>query len=531
MRRAREDSHTAVATRPLAHRAGFPELVERIPRGLGFWLLESTQRAEPLGRFSFAGADPYLVMAAWGRRVALWPRRRVRADLPERPALRRGDPLEWLRGLLPPRPPDGEAGAGALPFVGGVVLALGYELAEQLEPVELPGRDDLGAPDLFALFVDRLLAYDHAAERAWVCTLGFADRADRARLRAERLADRLAAGTERGENPLAEGPIARAGEAKPGAVIGRGARSAAELRAPVPPVALRDAATGISLQAFFDEAAYAKAVQELLERIAAGDVYQANLTHRLDALFEDDPWRLYTELRRRNPAPFAAYLPLPTSTSGWDVGVTVVGSSPERFLRVDREGGVEARPMKGTRPRGDEPETDRARAAALAASPKDRAENLMIVDLLRNDLGRVCAVGSVEVPELMRIEPYATVWQMVSVVTGRLGAGRTGIDLLRAAFPPGSMTGAPKLAAMRLLARLEPVRRGVYSGALGYLDVRGGADLGVVIRTALVRPGMASIHVGGGIVADSTPAGEWQESLDKARALLDAIAATRDGFG
>jgi para-aminobenzoate synthetase component 1 len=193
------------------------------------------------------------------------------------------------------------------------------------------------------------------------------------------------------------------------------------------------------------------------------------------------------------------------------------------LLSSDRR--VESRPIKGTRPRGADPVSDRAEKQALRTSEKDRAENLMIVDLVRNDLGRVCETGSVQVPELMRIEPYATVFQMVSTVRGRLRSDRDVFDLVRATFPPGSMTGAPKLAAMAILDCLEPVRRGIYSGALGFLDLRGGAGLSVVIRTVLLKNGRAYVHSGGGIVADSQPAAEWRETEDKARVLLAAIAA------
>jgi len=221
-------------------------------------------------------------------------------------------------------------------------------------------------------------------------------------------------------------------------------------------------------------------------------------------------------LRRLSPAPFAAYLELPE--------VAVAGSSPERFLKLEADGRVESRPIKGTRPRGPTPETDELLAAELAASAKDRAENLMIVDLVRNDLGRVCRIGSIAVPELMAIESYATVFQMVSTVTGRLRPDCDATDLIRAAFPPGSMTGAPKIAAMRILDAIEPVRRGIYSGAIGYLDARGGADLAVVIRTLLVKDGRAYLHAGGAVVADSDPVAEYIESLDKARALLAAVA-------
>jgi anthranilate/para-aminobenzoate synthase component I len=237
--------------------------------------------------------------------------------------------------------------------------------------------------------------------------------------------------------------------------------------------------------------------------------------------FEGSALALYRSLRRENPAPFAAYLELPD--------VCVVGSSPERFLKLAPDRGVESRPIKGTRPRGATPDRDAALAEALVTSPKDRAENLMIVDLVRNDLGRVCETGSVRVPELMQVEAYATVFQLVSTVVGRLRSDRDAVDLVRACFPPGSMTGAPKIAAMRIAGALEPVRRGIYSGAIGYLDVRGGLDLSVVIRSLLVKAGRAYLHVGGAVVADSDPRAEYEETLDKARALRAALERARRG--
>jgi aminodeoxychorismate synthase component I len=503
---------TAVAVREIARSPGWIDLVETLRSTPGFWLLESALPSPGLGRFDFAGAHPYLTVQAFGRRTELRPLRATREDLPHRPCVSFGDPLETLRGLCPPAP--AELPAEAPPFVGGAVGWCGYELSAQLEAVAFRGLDDLGAPDLCWAFVDRVLAFDRETDQLVACALGFGRDRRRARNAAERAADALAERVTRGHpDPFVpcETPTAAS------------SRGSLAQRRPSPPVQLRDPETGLALHAFFDASAYVKTVAQVKERIAAGDVYQANLTHRLDVRFQGDPWRLYTMLRRCNPAPFAAFL----SSSG----LAVVGSSPESFLRLRPDRWVESRPMKGTRPRGRTPEGDRALERELAVSSKDRAENLMIVDLMRNDLGRVCEVGSVHVPELMSVEAYATVFQMVSRVAGRLRRDADAFDLLRAAFPPGSMTGAPKIAAMKLLARLEPVRRGVYSGTLGYLDVRGSADLSVVIRTVLVRDGIASLHVGGGIVADSDPVGEWRESLDKARALLDAIALARRGGG
>jgi para-aminobenzoate synthetase component 1 len=478
----------ALARRPLAS-ADPLALFESLRREPLPWLLESALTEHPLARFSFAGADPWAVLRAWAGsgagRVELEVRRAARPDLA--PGLHTGasDPLELARALLAPRPDCGEE--LAIPFAGGAVGFVGYELAQLFDRIELRAEDDLGLPDLVLLFVDRLVAVD--AERSEACALGlgFGATPGEARARAQAAADAQAERVAR--RPAVRAPRRRErASGRPAALAGP-----------------------------FDERRYARAVEAILERIAAGDVYQACLAQRLEAPFDDDPYALYRALRRTNPAPFAAFLELPE--------LAIVGSSPERFLRLDPGGAVESRPIKGTRPRGATPEVDTRLQRDLVGSVKDRAENLMIVDLVRNDLGRVCETGSVRVPELYRLETFASVHQLVSVVQGRLRAGCDVFDLLRAAFPPGSMTGAPKLAAMRVLDALEPVRRGPYAGALGWLDARGGADLSVLIRTALVRGGRAYVHAGGGVVADSDPGAEWRESLDKAQALRAALTA------
>jgi para-aminobenzoate synthetase component 1 len=459
-------------------------------RGQGFaWLLDSAARDPRLGRFSFVGADPYLVVQAWGSEARLDCRRDVRGDLAPGRTDCVADPLDLVRSLLPPAPAAEEL---AVPFVGGAVGYFGYELASRIEAISLGAPDDLGLPDLALLFIDRLVAIDHLDDRAFAIGLGFAED--------DTQADRNARSASRAMACLAQGAPAQADP--------HASNSEAS-----PPVVL----TPLGLETFFQEDSYADAVDETLQEIAAGNVYQANLTHRMDlGIPGADSFDLYRELRALNPAPFAAYLELPEAT--------VLCSSPERFLKLDDDRGVESRPIKGTRPRGVTRDEDTRLAEALRTSEKDRAENLMIVDLVRNDLGRVCEIGSVAVPELMAIEAYATVFQMVSTVTGCLRSDRDAIDLLRASFPPGSMTGAPKLAAMELIDRLEPVRRGVYSGGLGYLDVRGGLDLAVVIRTLIVENERAHLHVGSGIVADSDPVAEYRETLDKAQALLAALA-------
>ncbi|MFQ5418468.1 MAG: aminodeoxychorismate synthase component I [Myxococcota bacterium] len=468
---------TACASRPVVSDDGLPDLFERLRMRPYPWLLDSALPSERLGRASFAGADPYLVMRANGSRVRLDCLRAERPGLTPGCSVFEADPLDVLRALLPRASSPANAA-----FAGGAVGYLGYELSDQIEPIGLGGVDDLAFPDLCLLFVDRVLAQDGTTGELTVHALGFAADDGAARARAEEAAEEFTA-------QLAE-PVS----ASPRRVL---------RRAPAAP------------HAFFDSTTYAKAVSVAKQEIAAGNAYQVCLTHREERDFRGDPWDFYRRLRTENPAPFASYLELPEGV--------IASTSPERFLRLSAGGEVESRPIKGTRPRGAEASEDRTNRQRLACSAKDRAENLMIVDLVRNDLGRVCEHGSVEVPELMVIESYASVHQMVSTVRGRLRADCDAVDLLRATFPPGSMTGAPKIAAMKILDRLEPVRRGVYSGALGYVDVRGGLDLCVVIRTALLCDGRAYVHSGGGIVSDSDPHGEYREACDKARPLLAAL--------
>jgi len=413
--------------------------------------------------------------------------------------------LSAVRALLPPKPAAIDGASPDFPFAGGAVGYFGYELAGQLPPVragvgECEGREAgleaLALPDLVLLFVDRLLAIDLSSRRGGAIGLGFAEDLRSARMRAERASCEIdrCAGAAPADSPV-RGEDTLPMEADP-----------------------------IGLRATLDAEAYVKAVDAIGCEIEAGNVYQANLTYRMEMpIGRADPWTVYRELRALNPAPFAAFLELPE--------VAILSSSPERFLALDAEGSVESRPIKGTRPRGETPAADRDLARELAASAKDRAENLMIVDLVRNDLGRVCEPGSIEVPELMTIECHPTVFQMVSTVTGRLAPGRDALDLVSASFPPGSMTGAPKIAAMQIIERLGPVPRGVYSGALGYLDVRGGLDLSVVIRTVLIREGRAYVQVGGAIVADSEALAEYRETRDKARAPLAAVARVVNSEG
>jgi para-aminobenzoate synthetase component 1 len=495
------------------------------------WLLDSGGApgapSAQLARYSFAGADPYLVVRCYGNRCEFSRLREVASNTQFEDEVVIGDPLEVMRDLMPdPASFAGlvEALPQAPPFLGGAVSCLGYELGESCEPVHLNNRDDFGLADLVLLLVDRLLVVDHLDGRSYAVGLGFGDDAPDAQRRSDEAASAIeeAVATTLDRKTLGLKTLDREE---------RAGRSVNLNRCPVRlPDRNQILASSIprGARASLDESEYRSAVREIREEITRGNVYQANLTRRIDLSCNSDTeqagkilsdrdraWNLYRAMRRLTPAPFAAYIELPE--------VTIASSSPERYLSLSRERMVESRPIKGTRRRGICASEDSQLAKELAESEKDRAENLMIVDLVRNDLGRVCEVGSIEVPELMSIEAYATVFQMVSTVRGRLLADCDRSDLIRASYPPGSMTGAPKIAAMKIIDRLENVRRGFYSGAIGYMDIAGGLDLSVVIRTLLVRDGKIHIHGGGAVVSDSDPIEEYLESVDKVRALLAAV--------
>ena len=386
--------------------------------------------------------------------------------------------------------------AGLPPFQGGAAGLFSYDLGRSLERLPRPKADEFGVPASAVGFNDVVVAFDHAAGRAWIISQGFPQ--VEPSLRECRAAQRIA----QVRDWIAE-------SAAP-AIIGarRSDRTIANPspQHPIPGV------PGVTSN--FCEDGYLRAVQRAIEYIGAGDVFQVNLSQRLLAPARDDSMALYRRLRRCNPAPFAGY---------FDAGeFQIVSASPERFLRV-RQREVETRPIKGTRPRYGDAAVDRAAEAELLASEKDRAENVMIVDLMRNDLARVCEARSVRVGQLCGVEAYRHVLHLVSSVHGRLRDGRSLVDLLRAAFPGGSITGAPKIRAMEIIAELEPTARGAYCGSLGYLGFDGSMDLSILIRTITAGRGWWQFPVGGGIVADSTPEQEYEETWHKAEGLLRAL--------
>jgi para-aminobenzoate synthetase component 1 len=368
------------------------------------------------------------------------------------------------------------------PFQGGLAGFVGYDYGQVLEHVPAARTDDLDLPDVLLGFYDWVISWDHQAGRAWLVSTGLpalrAEGAGRAAKRADQ-------------------------------VLGLLATPAAAL----PDQAPADAAAR-PLHSTFTRDEYLAAVARVREYILAGDLFQANISQRFDAPLRGTPFALYRRLRARSPAAYAAWL---------DAGsFQLLSASPERFLRLD-DRAVETRPIKGTRPRSPDPARDASLAAELVASAKDRAENVMIVDLLRNDLSRVCRPGTVRATELLALERHPTVHHLVSTVAGELEEGRDAFDLFRAAFPGGSITGAPKLRAMEIIAELEPTRRAAYCGSIGYVSVTGDMDTSIVIRTFLASRGRVWFQAGGGIVADSDPAAEYDETLDKARALIESL--------
>jgi len=442
-------------------------------------LLDSATHPDQVGRHTFLTADPATVVRSKGALTqqlggGRWTR--VAAD-----------PVAHVGALLEPF--AAEPVAGLPPFQGGAAGYVGYDWGAQLERVPRTRYDDVAIPDVMLGLYDWVIAWDHETERAWVISTGMPEQRT---ARPERAARRLAFVKERLAERRSGGPDAGGLPARQKYAV-----APADPQRPDRPAAPSYSVPDVpGVRSNFTRAGYLDAVARVIEYVYAGDIFQANL------------WQ-------RNPAPFAADL---------DFGqVVVASSSPERFLRVDDGRRVETRPIKGTRPRGVGPEHDAALALALAESDKDMAENVMIVDLLRNDLSRVCQPGTVRVPELFALEHYQTVHHLVSTVVGELAPGHDALDLLRAAFPGGSITGAPKVRAMQIIAELEPTQRAVYCGSIGYVSITGALDTSIVIRTYLVVGRDVYFQVGGGIVADSDPAQEYRETLDKARGLIAAL--------
>jgi para-aminobenzoate synthetase component 1 len=467
--------------------------------------LDSATPGTRLGRYSFLTADPVAVVVGKGEQTicARGPGSVVRNGHRDGP----GDVLAQVAAILGPHRRDPVEGLP--PFQGGAAGYLAYDWGRVLERLPPSRYDDLALPDAVLGIYDWVIAWDHRASRAWLISTGIPEtdedaRSRRAKDRAAEVIARLHSDSGANVVTFAQGEPNKA-------------RPTSADSAPSYPVEGGWWDTRLDVRSSFTYGGYLDAVRRVREYILAGDIFQTNLSQRFEAPLTEPPWDLYRRMRVRNAAPFAAFFEAPE--------VSIVSASPERFLCVDDAGHVETRPIKGTMPRGFGPEHDGALGQALSESAKDRAENLMIVDLMRNDLSRVCSPGTVRVPELFALEHYATVHHLVSTVVGQLAPGRDALDLLRAAFPGGSITGAPKVRAMEIIAELEPSQRSVYCGSLGYCSVTGALDTSIAIRTVIAPAGRGRAYfgAGGGIVADSDPEQEYRETLHKARGMIDAL--------
>jgi para-aminobenzoate synthetase component 1 len=475
-----------------------PELFELIKDRPYSFFLDSGMDPQRLGRYSFLGSEPFLVMNNRGSEITL-----IRGQEHE---VQHGNPFDTIGKLLEVYKLD--HCPAPVPFPGGAVGYFSYDLCHFIERLPSTTIDDLKLPESYFAFYDTIVAFDHLEKKTYLVATGFPEmeegqRLRRARMRLEELKDWLC--PSHSVIAVSRSPEQNEGKAKQScdrdcfvATAPRNDRQGKE----------------IMLKSNFTPEEYSKAVNRVREYIAAGDVFQVNLSQRFEADLKIPPYELYKRLRTVNPAPFASYLNFP--------GVAIVSASPERFLKVQSDL-VETRPIKGTRPRGRDSVEDERLTHELTHSTKDRAENVMIVDLERNDLGRVCHYGTVKVTELAILETFPTVFHLTSTIMGRLRRGKSNIDLLKATFPGGSITGAPKVRAMEIIDELEPTKRSVYTGSIGYLSFNEDMDINIVIRTFLIKEGKAYFQVGGGIIYDSDPEAEYMETLDKARALILAL--------
>ncbi|NLO74546.1 MAG: anthranilate synthase component I, partial [candidate division WS1 bacterium] len=485
------------------------------------FLLESVAGGENIARYSYLATAPYQVFASKEREVTI-----TRGERVEKTALPEGqDPLDVLAGLLKeyrfvPLP-------GWERFAGGAVGYLGYDLVRFFEELPEENPDDLGLPDCQLMFADTMVVFDHVMHRARVVTnahvtgdpqAAYWEALKRIDAVVEQLRKPLGSAT-----PVAsrESRVASAAPTPGGAAGGEGQGELGKGGSAVGPRLRRVPADPTALPSTMTRAQHEAAVLKAKEYIAAGDIIQVVLSHRMQAQVEVAPFDLYRALRAINPSPYMFYL------SFGDL--KIIGASPEILVTEDR-GEVVTRPIAGTRRRGQTEEEDQALEQELLADAKERAEHIMLVDLHRNDLGRVCVPGTVQVDELMVVERYSHVMHLVSNVRGKLAPEKDQFDLLRATFPAGTLSGAPKIRAMEIIEELEPVRRGPYGGAIGYFSFSGSMDTAITLRTMVMKGDRVYIQAGGGIVADSEPAKEYQETLMKAGALLDALRFAEEGL-
>lgn len=426
--------------------------------------LESQKDPEKLGRYSFIMSEPFLVLKSKGESIEV-----LENDIKTTVS---GDPFDILQEYLDKYKTKTKS---PIPFTGGAAGYLSYDLCHHVEDLPVNVVDDVNIPDLFLGFYDGILAVDHLENKKYLIAHSFREDASHIIKKLELKIDKKIEETE--------------------------------------DIIIRE--LDIDFHSNMDEEYYHNSIGRVKDYISSGDIYQINFTQRFECLLNKSPYTLYERLRETNPAPFATYMNFGDGE--------IVCSSPERFIQV-KDGFIETRPIKGTIARGGTPEEDKRNRESLENSEKDRSELLMIVDLERNDIGKISEAGSVEVTELFHIEEYSTVFQQVATVSGKIKQEITTKDILKATFPGGSITGAPKIRAMEIIDELEQTSRNIYTGSIGYIGFDGNIDLNIVIRTVLCKEGRAYFQVGGGIVWDSHSESEYQESLLKGKALKEALS-------
>ncbi|OGO77860.1 MAG: aminodeoxychorismate synthase, component I [Clostridiales bacterium GWB2_37_7] len=427
------------------------------------FLLDSSMLSDKLGRYTFMGSRPFMVFKSKNQNITITENNITKSLI--------GNPFEILKELLAKYK---TIDTYAIPFLGGAVGFFAYDMGHHIERLPRTAIDDVDIPDAWFGFYDSIVAVDHHSKDTYIIANGINKKAE---LALEELKTKL--------KGLSEMDLTN----RPGVACSE-------------------------IQSNFTKEGYMKAVQNIKDYIRSGDIYQANLTQRFKCYTEESAFNIYSRLRQLNPAPFACYINFGEGD--------ILSSSPERFIKIqDRM--IETRPIKGTMPRGNTVEEDKANKEALLSSEKDKSELLMIVDLERNDLGKVSKTGTVKVPELFYPEEYATVHHLVSTVTGEMREDLDTIDVIQAAFPGGSITGAPKIRSMEIIDELEPTQRNIYTGSIGYIGFNGRLDLNIAIRTIVMKEGTAYFQAGGGIVWDSDPELEYEETLHKAKALFRTL--------
>lgn len=445
------------------------------------FFLDSGMDREKLGRYSFIGVDPFLVIKKEKEDIIL-----EEYDYIKNEKKYRKEKQKKIFQVLEEKLEKYKIDSTEIPFVGGGVGYFSYELAHEIEELPSDVVEDLIIPEVIMGFYDGIVIVDHLKGKNYISAIGFKEEREKI---IKKINDKMDIASIKREIDKIKN------QDTPSKTI----------------VKDREITSNMTKEY------YLEAISKLKKYIKSGDIYQVNFTQRFSCDFDENPYKLYKNLREINPAPFAGF---------YDFGSgTIVSSSPERFVKL-KDKIIETRPMKGTRPRGKDEIEDKRLKKELVSSEKDRAELLMIVDLMRNDISRVSESGSVKVPELFYLEEYATVLQMVSKVVGKLKTELSAIDVVREIFPGGSITGAPKIRAMEIINELEPTTRNIYTGSMGYIGFNGNMDLNICIRTIVLKDKKAYFQVGGGIVWDSDPEEEYEESLVKGRALVRSLNKT-----